>query len=44
MKAIKEKIEKKLTAMELDDALLFIAEYEKEVPMDMDLLSYKSIY
>lgn len=44
MKTIKEQIEQKLNAMELDDALLFIHAYEKEVPMDMDLLSYKSIY
>ena len=44
MKAIKEKIEQKLNAMELDDAWLLMEEYEKEAPMDMDLLSFKVIY
>ena len=44
MRGIKEKIEQKLTAKELDEAILLIGEYEKEAPLDMDLLSYKSIY
>lgn len=44
MKAIKEKIEQKLNAMVLDDAWQLIQEYEKEVPKDMDILSYKTIY
>ena len=44
MRAIKEEIEQKLTAIELDDAWLLMEEYEKEAPMDMDLLSFKIIY
>ncbi len=43
MRAIKEEIEQKLTAIELDDAWLLMEEYEKEAPMDMDLLSFKII-
>lgn len=44
MSEIKENIEKKLNNLELEEAGKLIAEYEKEVPMDLDLIVYKSIY
>lgn len=40
----KKEIEEKLFQMELEKAYQLIREYEKEVPADMDLISYYTVY
>lgn len=44
VKKYKMEIEQKLNAMELDQTGQLISEYEKKAPMDMDLITYKSLY
>lgn len=44
MKQIKQEIEAKLNAFELNEAKALIDLYEQKAPMDLDLLAFKSIY
>lgn len=44
MKQIKQEIETKLNAFELDEAKQLIDLYAQKAPMDMDLIAFKSIY
>lgn len=44
MKQIKQQIERKLDAFELNEAKELIDLYEQKAPMDLDLIAFKSIY
>ncbi len=44
MKQIKQEIEAKLNALELNEAKELIDLYEQEAPMDLDLIAFQSLY
>ncbi|MBR1743540.1 MAG: sulfatase-like hydrolase/transferase [Lachnospiraceae bacterium] len=44
IKKLKQDIENKLNAIELEEAGRLISEYEKMAPMDMELITYKTLY